>query len=93
MFLWRGGTLRELKLASFHLLSHVGGEVIGESEGLEGMEMFETTAVGKEGHWEATGAESQTAELQAADDGLRSPRALLCFVFCELTLQPLCLLL
>lgn len=63
VFLWRGGTLRELELASFHLLSHVGGEVIGESEGLKGMGMFETTAVGKEGHWEPAGAESQTAEL------------------------------
>lgn len=31
-FRWRGGTMRELELAGFHLLSHVGGEVLGKSE-------------------------------------------------------------
>lgn len=45
--------MRELELAGFHLLSHVGGEVIGESErgakqlGLEEMERFGTADVGK----------------------------------------------
>lgn len=42
-----------VELAGFHLLSHVGGEVIGDSErgakqlGLEDMERFGTAAVGK----------------------------------------------
>lgn len=43
---------RELGLAGFHLLSHVGGEVISERGedavgGLEEMERFGTAAVGK----------------------------------------------
>lgn len=33
VFSGRGGTSRELELAGFHLLSHVGGEVIGERGG------------------------------------------------------------
>lgn len=33
VFSGSGGTSRELELAGFHLLSHVGGEVIGERGG------------------------------------------------------------
>lgn len=78
VFLWRRRTLRELELASFHLLSHVGGEVIGESEGLEGMERFETAAVGKEGHWEPAGAKSQTAELRVTGAEVTEGPAVFC---------------
>lgn len=72
-FLWKGGTLRELGLAGFHLLSHAGGEVTGESQGARGSRRWkglEQLLWGRK--------DSQTTDWL---------RALQCFVFGELTLQ------